>query len=438
MTPQPCPFCSPDADRIFYASQMVLGIWDGFPVSPGHALLIPKRHIASWFDATPEEHEALLGAVEAARAEIERDNQPDGYNIGINMGSAAGQTVPHLHVHLIPRYAGDVADPRGGVRYVIPAKANYLSVQPEPGALVHDRDEQPAAREAPLPTSHSASTLGSHKAGKLTTGATEPLLPQLCAHLDRSIAADWAVAFVVQSGVQLLRAHWVDLLERGGTLRVITGDYLNVTEPNALLELLDLREQYGDRVGAFIFETHGNSSYHPKAYLFREQDGEEVAWVGSSNLTKTALKDGLEWNYRVVTSRDREGMTSVRRAFDDLLNHPQVRPLDADWVDAYREKYERQPTSAPETGAAPEIHAPPPEPHDIQKRALQALVATRAEGNSAGLVVLATGLGKTWLSAFDSKRPEFKRILFVAHREEILAQAMATFRRIRPGARLGL
>ena len=417
---------------------MVIGIWDGFPVSPGHALLIPKRHVATWFDATGEEQQALLAGVEAARAEIERDHQPDGYNIGINMGAAAGQTVPHLHVHLIPRYAGDVADPRGGVRYVIPLKANYLSVTPNPGDLVRDRDVTLAELEASPPTPSSAAPLTASDVANITTGASEPLLPQLCAHLDRSIAADWAVAFVLQSGVRLLRAHWIDLLERGGTLRVVTGDYMNVTEPNALLELLDLREQYSERVGLFIFETHGASSYHPKAYLFREEGGQEVAWVGSSNLTRTALKDGLEWNYRVVTSRDREGMTAVRRAFNDLLNHPNVRPLDADWVDAYRAIHDAQSKPPPQTGVVQEINAPPPEPHDIQKRALQALVATRSEGNSAGLVVLATGLGKTWLSAFDSKRPEFRRILFVAHREEILSQAMATFRRIRPEARLGL
>ena len=84
-------------------------------VSPGHALLIPKRHVENWFDATDEERAALMRAVDVARLEIERREQPDGFNIGINVGPAAGQTVFHLHVHLIPRYLGDMADPRGGV-----------------------------------------------------------------------------------------------------------------------------------------------------------------------------------------------------------------------------------------------------------------------------------------------------------------------------------
>jgi ATP adenylyltransferase len=94
-------------------------------VSPGHALLIPQRHIPTWFDAKPEERTALLKATDSAKEIIEKHHRPDGYNIGINCGPAAGQTIFHLHIHLIPRYSGDVTDPRGGVRHVIPDKANY-------------------------------------------------------------------------------------------------------------------------------------------------------------------------------------------------------------------------------------------------------------------------------------------------------------------------
>lgn len=124
---QTCPFCAPQPVRIFYKSELVLGIWDGFPVSPGHALLVPKRHAATWFEVTAQEQGALFAGLEAARTEIERSFEPDGYNMGINMGAAAGQTVPHLHVHLIPRYEGDHSDPRGGVRWVLPEHADYWS-----------------------------------------------------------------------------------------------------------------------------------------------------------------------------------------------------------------------------------------------------------------------------------------------------------------------
>ena len=121
----PCPFCNPDPTRVFYEDELVIGLWDAYPVSPGHALLVPRRHVAGWFDASPEEQQALTSALHAARAEILKTHQPDGFNIGVNSGEAAGQTVPHMHVHLIPRYRGDSDDPRGGVRYVIREKARY-------------------------------------------------------------------------------------------------------------------------------------------------------------------------------------------------------------------------------------------------------------------------------------------------------------------------
>jgi len=123
----PCPFCEPPADRVFIQEEEVVGLWDAFPVSPGHALLVPRRHVPTWFEATAAEQAALVAAITAAKTVIEKRYQPDGYNIGINSGAAAGQTVFHLHVHLIPRFRGDVHDPRGGVRHVIADKANYLS-----------------------------------------------------------------------------------------------------------------------------------------------------------------------------------------------------------------------------------------------------------------------------------------------------------------------
>ena len=127
MSAATCPFCPPAPERVFHATGLVLALWDGFPVSPGHLLVIPRRHVASWFDATREEHAAILEAIEVGKSTVERDRSPDGWNLGVNIGEAAGQTVFHLHVHLIPRYEGDVEDPRGGVRRVVPAKADYWS-----------------------------------------------------------------------------------------------------------------------------------------------------------------------------------------------------------------------------------------------------------------------------------------------------------------------
>ncbi len=121
----PCAFCSLPGERLLDSNDLAVLIPDGFPVSKGHSLVIPRRHVASWFDVTREEQVALIDLLARARRQIDEEFHPDGYNIGINDGPAAGQTVRHLHIHLIPRYAGDTEDPRGGVRWVFPHKAAY-------------------------------------------------------------------------------------------------------------------------------------------------------------------------------------------------------------------------------------------------------------------------------------------------------------------------
>jgi len=124
---QHCPFCTLDESGIIASNAHALAVYDGFPVSPGHVLIIPKRHIASFFEATGDEQLALLELLNGIRQLVQTERTPDGFNIGINDGAAAGQTVMHLHIHLIPRYAGDQPDPRGGVRWIFPDKAAYWS-----------------------------------------------------------------------------------------------------------------------------------------------------------------------------------------------------------------------------------------------------------------------------------------------------------------------
>lgn len=122
----PCPFCRVESEReVIASSDLSLAFFDGFPVSPGHALIIPKRHVSSFFDLTKEEQLDLLKLADDVKLIIEEKYHPDGYNIGVNVGEAAGQSVFHVHMHLIPRYYGDVSNPRGGVRGVIPSKQNY-------------------------------------------------------------------------------------------------------------------------------------------------------------------------------------------------------------------------------------------------------------------------------------------------------------------------
>ena len=127
MTDKPCAFCTLPASRIIDTSKYGVVIRDGFPISPGHTLVIPKRHIGSFFDLNADERQDLLALLDRAKAVLDAELRPDGYNIGINDGPAAGQTVPHLHIHLIPRYKADLPDPRGGVRWIIPEKADYWS-----------------------------------------------------------------------------------------------------------------------------------------------------------------------------------------------------------------------------------------------------------------------------------------------------------------------
>ena len=121
-----CPFCKAESERdIIASSSLSVAFFDGVPVSPGHALIIPKRHVASFFDLSKEEQLDLFNLADRVKRIVEERYHPDGYNIGINVGEAAGQSIFHVHMHLIPRYQGDVPNPRGGVRGVIPDKQNY-------------------------------------------------------------------------------------------------------------------------------------------------------------------------------------------------------------------------------------------------------------------------------------------------------------------------
>lgn len=378
---------------------LAFAIRDRFPVSPGHSLVITRRVVPTWFDASVEEQRAIFELVEFVKEGLESEFTPDGYNVGFNAGSAAGQTVPHLHVHVIPRYGGDVPDPRGGIRHVIPHLGNYLSpggsdlVTPDRGRM---RDEL-------------ASRLG------------DPSYPRV----------DLLVAFVMRSGVEVLREHIEAALERGAHIRLLTTDYLAVTDVGALGYFYDRIGDHpsGGRLDVRVFEA-GSRSFHPKAYLFLHASGEDgVGFVGSSNLSRSALQVGIEWN--LVTRNVRY----LAEEFDELWGNPRSVDLTVDWLASYEAR------RAEIAGARVEHHGElvgdeEPEgeirPWSVQEEALDALAATRLDGHRAGLVVMATGLGKTWLAAFDSTRPGIKRVLFIAHREEILATSRDVFRRVRP------
>ena len=121
-----CPFCLKRNTRTIIAeSELAYATFDIFPVSEGHCLVITKRHISNFFETTPEEINELFFLVKKVKSIITAKYRPQGFNVGININEVAGQTVPHVHIHVIPRYEGDVENPRGGVRHVIPGKGNY-------------------------------------------------------------------------------------------------------------------------------------------------------------------------------------------------------------------------------------------------------------------------------------------------------------------------
>ena len=113
--------------RVLDRNSCGIVVRDGFPVVDGHTLVIASRHVCSFFDLTADEQSGLLDLIREAKRDLERTLHPDGYNIGINDGAAAGQTVPHLHIHVIPRFHGDCVDPRGGIRWLFPDRADYWS-----------------------------------------------------------------------------------------------------------------------------------------------------------------------------------------------------------------------------------------------------------------------------------------------------------------------
>jgi superfamily II DNA or RNA helicase/diadenosine tetraphosphate (Ap4A) HIT family hydrolase/HKD family nuclease len=461
----PSPFLEvPEAEWVF-ANALAFAIYDRFPVSPGHVLVITRRVVPTFFECTPDEQAALMELVGEVKHLLDEqlDPKPDGYNVGFNSGAAAGQTVPHVHVHVIPRYAGDMGDPRGGVRHVIPEKGNYLAesrpVAPQRAA----RHGVTGLRDAQL---------------SLTTGPDRPLWPRLAERLPGASEIDVLASFVQPSGLDVIRAGLFSAIAAGARVRLLVGDYLGITAPEALRTLVgwmdlvgngELREglagvprlppgaSWGAAFEARLAELENlrgsPDSFHPKAWRIADASGGIVV-VGSSNLSRAALETGVEWNLVGETSGSDTLDRELSAAFDALWQ--QATPLTADVVERYaaraaeaaelRRAWDGEPDgsikalSASEgiTGNQPPnspcVPAPPFTPRPWQQEALASLAAIRRDGYSKALVAVATGLGKTWLAAFDViavgrelGRPP--RVLVVAHRAEILAQAEATLRK---------
>ncbi len=412
-----CPFCAPAPVPAVAGNALAFAFRDRFPVSPGHTLIVTRRHVPDFFGCSTEERAALLDLVDRVKSDLDRELHPDAYNVGFNAGEAAGQTVMHVHVHVIPRFHGDVEDPRGGVRYVVPDKANYLRQRAE---ILPDGD-----------------------LGGSFYLALAPLLA-------RATHVDILAAFVQDSGLALIEPAVQDALSRGVQLRILTGDYLDITQVDALRRLADWAAATaaeraadtptltvaGDLQARVIETAHvGGRSFHPKAWHLQGPDF-GVAFVGSSNLSRSALQDGVEWNLRVDRHRDPAAWRRVATSYARLWDAARV--IDVDWIAAYAARVRADARPMPLGEVSVEVSASLPVPTGLQREALDALAASRAESRRRALVVMATGLGKTVLAAHDiveATEGTSTSVLWIAHRRELLEQAASTLRRGLPDAR---
>lgn len=259
-------------------------------------------------------------------------------------------------------------------------------------------------------------------------GEEQRFLPALQTALALADEADLLSAFIQTSGVALLRDDLEDALRRGARVRVLTGDYLGITAPAALRELCELTAVF-DGLKVRVYRCTGVTAFHAKAYIFVSGAG-AVAYVGSSNLSRAALTSSVEWNLRAIHGWQAGEVATIRARFEKLWAGPEAVPLTPEWIDGYTARLPIRPDWDPPAAA--------PEPHEIQRDALTALAQTRQSGALRGLVVLATGLGKTLLAAFDALQMGARRVLFVAHRDEIITQARRAFAVVFPARSAGL
>lgn len=256
---------------------------------------------------------------------------------------------------------------------------------------------------------------------RLHAGGSTTLMDALRREFESCAVARIAVAFVMNSGLDLIEGPALAALLRGAEVRLLTTDYLGVTEPEALRRLTG----WHGRLEARVF-SHPRRSFHPKAYLFERTDGSGRAFIGSANLSRMGLMEGVEWTWTVLDVDAGQPMHELTTRFEELFIAEDTQPLSPGWIQAYIAR--RVVPSVEESGVVYRVEAP--EPRDVQKLALQELERLRNDGERKALVVAATGLGKTYLAAFDSNGAD--KVLFIAHREELLKQAAATFRRVYP------
>ncbi len=273
---QPCALCAAEARSILECDAQVMLIRRGSGL-----VLMPRRHVARWRELSITEQTSLVTRIGPAQTLLERDEAFSQVAV-VEVGG-------HVHLRITPPI---------GLPSLLPDAP-------------HDRP--------------------------LISGGADSLYAHLCPLIDQATAVDLSVSFLMASGVNLVLPHLRDLLDRGGRLRLLTGDYLDVTEPSALRMLADLDGE--SRL--YVFQAE-QIPFHPKAWMFRFSEGGGALILGSSNLSRSALTDGIEWNLRHVESVDPEPLLAARRAFDALLERPEVTEVTPAWIDAYESRRQVQ------------------------------------------------------------------------------------------------
>ena len=269
-------------------------------------------------------------------------------------------------------------------------------------------------------------TSQSHQHRLITNNQEQHLFAQNALQDELDTCTDFfiSVAFVTQSGLCFLKTHFADLASKGIRGRLITSDYLGFNHPDVFRSLLEIRN-----IDVRIVEKEG---FHVKGYLF-EQKGYHSLIIGSSNLTANALKKNIEWNVRLTSLENGEVLRESKKELEKLWN--ESLPLTENWVERYAKSWqepnrEKIVPNIEDEGAIYSIARP----NTMQEKALENLAKLRSDGKGKGLVISATGTGKTYLSAFDVQQVNPSKMLFIVHREQILKSALKTFKKVLGGA----
>jgi superfamily II DNA or RNA helicase/diadenosine tetraphosphate (Ap4A) HIT family hydrolase/HKD family nuclease/SOS-response transcriptional repressor LexA len=415
------PYLDIQPDKWLLSNEFAFAVFDGFPVTAGHTLVLTKRVVPTWFDATPLEQMAMMSLVNDVKQHLDSTLQPkpEGYNVGFNAGEAAGQTVMHVHVHVIPRYSGDVQDPRGGVRHVIPSKGNYLAAADANQALRAQQNGESSLTETSL---------------SLCTGhPNSGLWDEISCRMIGAQVVDILASFVKNSGLVVIQQSLFQLLRSQSAVRIIVSDYLSISDSESLNRLCDWQniiagdEEYAGELAVRLIEMaklpDNPQSFHPKSWRIIDGQSSFIA-VGSSNLSRPALETGVEWNLLSTSSHETAAHSDFANEYNALWKL--ATPLTSSVVEAYtqRAKAYRALHFEPET--LDDRYVPDPRPW--QRIALESLQKIRAANYGRALVAVATGMGKTWLAAFDARQvgEQLKRrprVIVIAHRAHILVQA---------------